>query len=101
MGGTSVTTFGGYQDNNIAGFFLGRHGNPKIIKSCDGAKIIDAKVPFALADGHADVFRGQIDCDTIYDNSPGGLELDRAIVTDSPRGSWPKLSDKKNRKKNY
>lgn len=97
MGGTSVNRFGGCANRSEVGFYLGRHGSATLSGSGDNGKIINAKVPFAMVDGHVESFSGNIDCyitENVYKDGSGFL-LDRALVPDSPGSLWPKLSDRK------
>jgi len=96
VAGTNVTIYAGYDEvSGLVGFYVGRHGKPKIAGVGNNAKIAGAKIPFALVDGHAQVFRGDLNC--TYWPMGGtlprtGFALDKAIVTTNNPGSlWPKL----------
>ena len=90
--GSSVWTYGG-QIGNQVGFFMGRHSNAKVQGKYTNAKLTRLKVPFALADGHAEVFMKDLPC--YYDKnafSYSGVEIDKAYVDkDSPDSAWPRL----------
>lgn len=106
MGGASVTIYGGYGGPSYVGFYLGRHSNARLRDLESGGKIIGAKVPFVMADGHAEAFGGNINCDSVMpysesleqneETSGTGFGLDRGIITTWPGNPWAKLSDTKN-----
>ena len=94
MSGISLAQFLGTSQNDrlgYYGFYAGRHSKPKT--SGDGANQIvsSVKLPFLLLDGHAEVYKGKLNCSSSGGNNNQAWEYDNFSVTKSPGRYWPKL----------
>ncbi len=94
--GNSVWNYIGNDDSGlILGFFAGRHGRAKLRTASGNTGVIESvAMPFALADGHAAIYRGSVEC---HYNQRGamprsGFEIDKGyvLVGEEPDG-WPKM----------
>jgi len=91
MSGISVSYFLGSQDRNGSlGFYPGRHSKPNADKGDGGSFVSNLKLPFLLLDGHAEFYKGQLDCTLNDGNTSDFWEYDFISVKQSPGGYWPK-----------
>ena len=98
MSGIGVTDFLG-ADGEIAsgeyGFYAGRHSRPVLSEDGGRQLVSNLRLPFLLLDGHAEVFKGQMDC-IVRDINPNEVwQYDNFSVPQSPGGYWPILEPKK------
>lgn len=89
LGVTTDTGFGEY------GFYAGRHSKPLMLEENGKQLVLNLKLPFLLLDGHAEIFKGQLDCvfgDRLGNETSWGS--DTFSVLRSPGGYWPILEPK-------
>lgn len=93
MSGISVSCFlGSGVPSGSLGFYPGRHSIPKAYKEINEPFVSNLKLPFLLLDGHAEFYKGQLNC-TLNDGSNNNFwEYDFISVKQSPGGYWPKLT---------
>lgn len=94
MSGISVSQFLGAEGNTVfsnLGFYAGRHGKPVIFEEGGTQYISNMKLPFLLLDGHAQLFKGRLECTLNNRNDIQLWENDDISIPQSPGGYWPKL----------
>ena len=100
MSGIGVETFLGAGNGTgfgKLGFYAGRHSKPQFINEGQDQFASNLKLPFLLMDGHAEVYKGQIDYNLLDSNGSTEnreWEHDNISVKFSPGGTWPKLLPK-------
>lgn len=94
MSGISVSYFIGSQENRggALGFYPGRHSKPNANRGGSGSFVSNLKLPFLLLDGHAEFYKGQLDCILNDGGTYDFWEYDFISVQQSPGGYWPKLT---------
>lgn len=94
MSGISVSQFLGVGQNagyGNLGFYAGRHFKPRTFEDSGRQFVSNVKLPFLLLDGHAEVYKGQLDCTFDRQSNYENWEYDFISVPRSPGGYWPKL----------
>ncbi len=100
MSGISVSEFLGSEgstgSSSMLGFYSGRHSIHRFNSGDGGSRqyATDLKLPFLLLDGHAEVYKGEMDCMSNEINTNDNWEYDNIYVLQSPGGYWPKLKSK-------
>lgn len=96
MSGISVSQFLGTGEYGFGdpGFYAGRHSRPNTVEDGGRQFVSNMKLPFLLLDGHAEVYKGQLDCTFNNGNNNEYWEYDNISIPQSPGGYWPKLRSK-------
>ena len=97
MSGIGVSRFLGTEDGTKVGnigFYAGRHS--KLTTNEGGSRpfVSNLKLPFLLLDGHAEAYKGQLDCTFNDGDTIQYWGYDNISVPQSPGGYWPKLQPK-------
>lgn len=102
MSGIGVSRFLGLEGDRGTGdwgFYTGRHSSPNIYQDGSRQWISNLKLPFLLLDGHAQVYKGQLDCTFHQTTGEMAWAFDTISVMQSPGGYWPILQPKTDNEK--
>ena len=94
LAGISVSGFLGAEVSETAesfGFYPGRHSRPRVVSEGGTEFVSGLKLPFLLLDGHAQIYKGELDCRLNEEQTSSLWDYDVFYLSRSPGESWPVL----------